>query len=87
MEVLPVVADLNHEEDAQRFVGTAVDRFGGLDLLVNCAGSSPGGSLLNLSESDWLKVEPKISGLGSHNQKRRSLHERPTVGAHHQRYR
>ncbi len=55
MEVLPVVADLNHEEDAQRFVGMAVDRLGGLDILVNCAGSSPGGSLLNLSESDWLQ--------------------------------
>ncbi len=53
--VLPIVADMSREADAQRFVQTAVDHFGRLDILVNCAGSSPGGSLQHLSEADWLQ--------------------------------
>jgi NAD(P)-dependent dehydrogenase (short-subunit alcohol dehydrogenase family) len=52
--VLPVVADMNREEDAQRFIQTAVQHFGRLDILVNCAGSSPGGTLKNLTEHDWM---------------------------------
>ena len=52
--VLPVVADMNREEDAQRFIQTAVQHFGRLDILVNCAGSSPGGTLKNLTEQDWM---------------------------------
>ncbi|MCH2511417.1 MAG: short-chain dehydrogenase [Chloroflexi bacterium] len=53
--VLPIVADMNNEEDAQRFVRTAVDHFGRLDILVNCAGNSPGGTLQNLEESQWME--------------------------------
>ena len=53
--VLPIVADMNKEEDAQRFVRTAVDHFGRLDILVNCAGNSPGGTLQNLEESQWME--------------------------------
>jgi NAD(P)-dependent dehydrogenase (short-subunit alcohol dehydrogenase family) len=52
--VLPVVADMNREEDAQRFIQTVVQHFGRLDILVNCAGSSPGGTLKNLTEHDWM---------------------------------
>ena len=54
-EVLPVTADLTKGEDAQRFIDTAAAHFGRLDILVNCAGNSPGGSLENLNESDWLQ--------------------------------
>ena len=53
--VFPIVADLNREEDAQRCVHAAVQHFGHLDILVNCAGSSPGGTLLNLSEQQWME--------------------------------
>jgi len=52
--ILPIAADMNREEDAQRFVHTAARHFGRLDILVNCAGSSPGGSLQHLSEQDWM---------------------------------
>lgn len=52
-EVLPIVADMTQEEDVARFVSTAVEHFGRLDILVNCAGSSPGGTLQSLTESDW----------------------------------
>ena len=54
-QVLPIVADLGTEVDAKRFVDTAAAHFGRLDILVNCAGSSPGGSLQNLEESDWMQ--------------------------------
>jgi 3-oxoacyl-[acyl-carrier protein] reductase len=53
--VLPIVAHLTREEDAQNFVHAAARHFGRLDILVNCAGSSPGGSLLHLSERDWMQ--------------------------------
>lgn len=53
--VLPIVADLTREDDARRFVEAAVRHFGRLDILVNCAGSSPGGSLQHLSEHDWMQ--------------------------------
>ena len=53
--ILPIVADMNREEDAQRFVRSAVDHFGRLDILVNCAGNSPGGTLQNLEESQWME--------------------------------
>ena len=53
--VLPIVADLNKEEDAKRFVREAVDHFGRLDILVNCAGSSPGGTLQSLEEEQWME--------------------------------
>ncbi len=53
--VLPIVADLNKEEDAQHFVRAAVDHFGRLDILVNCAGNSPGGTLQNLEEHQWME--------------------------------
>jgi len=52
--ILPITADLNREEDAQHFVHTAARHFGRLDILVNCAGSSPGGTLQHLSEQDWM---------------------------------
>lgn len=53
--VLPIVADMHHGEDAQRFVQTAADHFGRLDILVNCAGSSPGGTLQHLEEHHWME--------------------------------
>ena len=49
------MADLNKEEDAQRFVREAVGHFGRLDILVNCAGSSPGGTLQSLEEEQWME--------------------------------
>lgn len=41
---------------AQRLIGTAVDAFGGLDVLVNNAGFLRDRMLVNLSEADWDAV-------------------------------
>jgi NAD(P)-dependent dehydrogenase (short-subunit alcohol dehydrogenase family) len=54
-EVLPVVADMTSQADAARFVQTAVRHYGRVDILVNCAGSSPGGVLERLEEAHWME--------------------------------
>jgi NAD(P)-dependent dehydrogenase (short-subunit alcohol dehydrogenase family) len=53
-EVLPVQADMGVRDDARRLMAQAAERFGRIDVLVNCAGSSPGGLLLNITEEQWF---------------------------------
>jgi NAD(P)-dependent dehydrogenase (short-subunit alcohol dehydrogenase family) len=38
----------------QRCVDTVLERFGHIDIVVTCAGSSPGGLLEELTEQEWL---------------------------------
>jgi len=62
-DVFPVVGDMTRWEDVQRCVDTAAAHFGGLDILVNCAGASPGGLILNLAEEEWtLSLQLKFMG-------------------------
>jgi NAD(P)-dependent dehydrogenase (short-subunit alcohol dehydrogenase family) len=53
-EVLPIQADMGSRDDARRLMKEVYDTFKRLDILVNCAGSSPGGLLENLTEDQWL---------------------------------
>jgi NAD(P)-dependent dehydrogenase (short-subunit alcohol dehydrogenase family) len=53
--VVAIPADMGVDEDAARFIKKAAEHFGRLDILVNCAGSSPGGSLQNLSTEHWME--------------------------------
>ena len=61
--VFTVAGDMMKWEDAKRCVDAAAAHYGGLDILVNCAGASPGGLLLNLTEEEWqLSLQLKFMG-------------------------
>ena len=49
-EIFCSTADLTQSGDVKRMVETIVAHFGRIDVLVNNAGSSPGGVLENLTE-------------------------------------
>jgi NAD(P)-dependent dehydrogenase (short-subunit alcohol dehydrogenase family) len=52
--VLPLDGDMSKPEDVERCVSETLRRFGRIDILVTCAGSSPGGLLENLTEETWF---------------------------------
>jgi len=52
-EALAVAADVTDEEGARHSVGEAVERFGGLDVLVNAAGIISNGTVETTLLSDW----------------------------------
>ena len=52
--MLPLAGDMSVTADVQRCVAAATDRLGPIDILVTCAGSSPGGLLEDLTEDQWL---------------------------------
>ena len=49
-------ADVTSAADAERLVQTAVERFGGLHVLVNNAGIASAGGVCEVSESEWDRV-------------------------------
>lgn len=52
--VLAVAGDMSEEQPTKDVVDRTVGELGGIDILVTCAGSSPGGLLTELKEDDWL---------------------------------
>jgi len=52
-EVLAVRADLTVPESSQTLVKAAVERFGGLDILIANAGGPPPGGFQDLDEAAW----------------------------------
>jgi NAD(P)-dependent dehydrogenase (short-subunit alcohol dehydrogenase family) len=55
-DVVTVVGNVTKREDAARFVGAALDRWGQVDLLVNAAGGFRGPNhnpIWEMSEEDW----------------------------------
>jgi 3-oxoacyl-[acyl-carrier protein] reductase len=52
--VLEVVADMGNPDDIERLVETAVEHFGGLDVVVANAGGPPHGYLSTLDEQAYL---------------------------------
>ncbi len=57
-EAIAVAADLASEDDLNNVVGCAIDRFGGVDILVNNAAVTVGynwsAPLLEMPRADWL---------------------------------
>ena len=47
---VPVVGDLTRREDLERLVGTAVDRFGGVDILINNGGGPTRGRAVDVDD-------------------------------------
>lgn len=45
--------DMTSWEDTKRVVDEAITALGAIDVLVTCAGSSPGGLIEELTEEDW----------------------------------
>jgi NAD(P)-dependent dehydrogenase (short-subunit alcohol dehydrogenase family) len=52
-EVQAVVADVSRAEDCQRFVEAAVQGFGGIDILINNAGTSAASGLEEGDDAAW----------------------------------
>jgi NAD(P)-dependent dehydrogenase (short-subunit alcohol dehydrogenase family) len=52
-KIVPIVADLSKDADARNFVEQGREALGRVDIMVNNAGSSPGGVIEHLSEADW----------------------------------
>jgi 3-oxoacyl-[acyl-carrier protein] reductase len=50
---LALPGDMSSPEDAERVAKEAIEAFGKLDILVTCAGSSPGGLIEELTEEHW----------------------------------
>ena len=61
--ILPICADLTVDDDARNFVEKGNEALGGVDIMVNNAGSAPGGVIEHLSEKDWaLALQLKFMG-------------------------
>ena len=62
-EIIAITADLTKAEDAKNFIDKAVAHFGRVDILVNHAGSAPGGVIETLTEDDWgIALQLKFMG-------------------------
>ena len=53
VRVKPITADLALEESYDRVVAATVEEFGGIDLLVNCAGLAQQGSFTDVEPAEW----------------------------------
>jgi NAD(P)-dependent dehydrogenase (short-subunit alcohol dehydrogenase family) len=54
-QIVPITADLTKPADAENLIKKAHAALGRVDIMVNNAGSSPGGVLEHLSEEDWAQ--------------------------------
>ncbi len=55
-DALALKADVALKEDAERLIGTCLDRFGRIDILVNNAGISNPAMLHKMTEEQWDEV-------------------------------
>jgi NAD(P)-dependent dehydrogenase (short-subunit alcohol dehydrogenase family) len=55
-KIVPIAADLTKDEDAAAFVKSAASALGRIDIMINNAGSAPGGVIETLTEADWAQA-------------------------------
>lgn len=55
-EAAGVGCDISDEKDIERAVGEAAKRFGGIDVLVNCAGILSGAGIREITREEWDRV-------------------------------
>lgn len=51
--VIPIAGDMSVPDDAERVTREAIEQLGSLDILITCAGASPGGLIEELTEEHW----------------------------------
>jgi 3-oxoacyl-[acyl-carrier protein] reductase len=54
--VLGIVCDVRDASSAQRAIETAVARFGGIDVVINCAGVGVGAPVAQMSNEEWDRI-------------------------------
>jgi NAD(P)-dependent dehydrogenase (short-subunit alcohol dehydrogenase family) len=54
-KIVAIAADLTRDADARNFIEKGHAALGRVDIIVNNAGSSPGGVIEHLSEDDWAQ--------------------------------
>ncbi len=54
--VTPIAADVRDEADVKRFIASAVESMGGLDVLVTNAGGPPPGTFEQFDDAAWQKA-------------------------------
>src|SRR5687767_15022677 len=55
-DILAVVADVSTADGVTRLVDGTLEKFGGIDILVNNVGMAAGGGLLETSEEQWQEA-------------------------------
>jgi NAD(P)-dependent dehydrogenase (short-subunit alcohol dehydrogenase family) len=53
-QVVAMPGDMSKSDEVERCVNATLKKFGRIDILVTCAGSSPGGLLEDLTEEQWM---------------------------------
>jgi 3-oxoacyl-[acyl-carrier protein] reductase len=54
--ILPVQADVSTAEGAEKVVSATLQRFGGLDILVNNVGLARGATIVDTSDAEWQEA-------------------------------
>ena len=56
IEAIAIAANVAKYEDAEASIKTVMEKYGRLDILVNCAGITKDNLLMRMSEADWDAV-------------------------------